>query len=96
MPGILPLYEKAEIWQADNDLKFYTFNYERNIILWRKEIVDLIKICDKCLMEVHLASSEVNRHEPFHHELEMVKKYHIEEMREEESKRSILIGKLII
>lgn len=96
LPGIIPLYEKAEIWQADNDLRFFTFNYERNLVLWRKEIVDLVKICDKCLIEVHAASSEVNRHEPFHHEIGMVKKHHIEEMREEETKRSILLGQIAI
>jgi hypothetical protein len=71
--------------------------------------VDLIKICDKCLMEVHAASSEVGRYsfslylsdlhpsvrfEPFHHEVGIVKKKHLEEMRDEEQRRAHLIGSL--
>jgi hypothetical protein len=111
LPGILPLYEKAEIWQADNDSKFYTFNYERGVILWRRDVVDLIKICDKCLIEIHAASSEVARSVPpslllssylplltifrfeaYHHEEGLVKKHHVEEMRNLEQHRAALIG----
>lgn len=61
MPGTLALYQKADVWKADNDEKFFTFNYEAGVILWRKQIVDLMKICDACLNEVHRASSEVAR-----------------------------------
>jgi hypothetical protein len=61
LPGILPLYEKAEIWSADNDDHFFTFDYERKLIRWRREVVDLVKICDKCLHDVHRASSQIAR-----------------------------------
>ena len=61
MPGTLSLYEKADVWKADNDEKFFTFNYDACVIMWRKEIVDLMAICDNCLNEVHCASSEVAR-----------------------------------
>jgi hypothetical protein len=62
IPGTVSLYEKADVWKADNDEKFYTFNYDAGVILWRKQIVDLVKICDACMNEVHRASSEVARY----------------------------------
>lgn len=61
MPGTMALYEKADVWKADNDENFFTFNYDAGVILWRKQLVDLMKICDECLNEVHRASSEVAR-----------------------------------
>lgn len=52
MPGALPLYAKAEQWSADDE-KGFTFNSDTAEIFWYKQPVDLIQICDKCLLDVN-------------------------------------------
>lgn len=60
VPGALPIYDKAEIWSADDE-KFFTFEASDGEILWKKHQVDLVVICDKCLMDVHQAITNFGR-----------------------------------
>mmetsp|Transcript_6180 Transcript_6180/g.9319 ORF Transcript_6180/g.9319 Transcript_6180/m.9319 type:complete len:639 (+) Transcript_6180:56-1972(+) len=94
IPGMASQYEKADVWRADNDGGLYTFNYERGVIMWRKEIVDLVRICDTCLHEVHAANSNVARFEPIHHLEGYAKKEMVTEIRAEERRRAELTGRL--
>lgn len=52
----MPNYDKSENWRAD-DAKDFTFHPEEGEVRWFHETVDLIQICDKCLMDVHRALS---------------------------------------
>jgi hypothetical protein len=60
VPGTIPLYDKAEIWAADDE-RHYTFDSSLGEIYWEKYPVNLVEICDKCLMEVHKAITNYKR-----------------------------------
>lgn len=50
----MPIYDKVESWKADDENDF-TFLPDEGVIRWFHEVVDLVQICDKCLMSVHKA-----------------------------------------
>lgn len=54
--GVLPLYDKAEIWAADDE-KGFRFDEARGRVYWQRELVDLERICRDCLMDVNQAAS---------------------------------------
>ena len=58
--GILPLIEKPQIWHADDEGNF-RLDFENQQIFWFHFPVDLVRICDKCLSEVHHAASSHGR-----------------------------------
>lgn len=63
VPGLLSQYDKAEIWAADDE-RHYTFETSGltpGQIFWQKMPVNLVEICDPCLLEVHKAISNKGR-----------------------------------
>ncbi len=58
--GALAIYDKAETWAA-MDEKGFTFDAEHGKILWRNNVVDLMRICDKCLQDAHGACTSDGR-----------------------------------
>ena len=60
--GVMPSYDKAEIWKADDESN-YTFSVDEGVVRWFHEVVDLVQICDKCLMSVHKALANSARYD---------------------------------
>jgi hypothetical protein len=54
--GVMPLYDKAQKWAADDEKGFH-FDTESATCYWEREIVDLVRICDNCLQDVFAAAS---------------------------------------
>lgn len=84
VPGALALYDKATTWTADDE-KGFTFNTETADIFWFKQPVDLIQICDKCLLDVNQAITNNGRFDPIHHIDAPVRKGLVKELRSHES-----------
>lgn len=64
--GCLPIYSKAQVWSAQDE-KMFRFDVEKGKIYFRKELVDLVRICEKCLQDVHeCAANDTNRYDPLH------------------------------
>ena len=61
VPGALPLYDKAKIWTADDDQGF-SFDIDHGIVFWKHQRVDMMRICDKCLSDVHRAAVSDTRY----------------------------------
>ena len=62
----LSLYDKAEIWQADDEQGF-TFDAYEGKIYYFHEVVDLVQICDKCLQDAHNAATNYGRFKEIYH-----------------------------
>jgi hypothetical protein len=50
----MSLYDHSISWKADDE-KNFTFHPNEGVIRWFHEIVDLVRICDQCLSDVHKA-----------------------------------------
>ena len=93
VPGNLPLYHSPEVWQAD-DVQGYTFDIEKGLVFYFKQLVDMVRICDKCLVDVNRAASCDTRWEEFNHVPVDDRKTVLAELRERERSRSDLVTKL--
>lgn len=60
MPGMEGLIDRADVWKHDAAMEF-TFLPDKGIVYWRKERVDTVNICDKCLNNVMRAAGNVAR-----------------------------------
>lgn len=60
MPGMESTYDRAEVWTNDVSQEF-TFIMDRGLVFWRKEQIDTMRICDKCLNNVIRAAGNVAR-----------------------------------
>lgn len=60
MPGMEGLLDRADVWKHDVAMEF-TFLHDKGIVYWRKERVDTMNICDKCLNNVMRAAGNVAR-----------------------------------
>lgn len=58
--AMVPLYDTAEVWTCDDE-QLFKFDLERFKIFWNRELVDLVKICDKCVFDVNRAASSESR-----------------------------------
>lgn len=99
VPGTMPLYmgsSKATLttdgWTADDE-KGFTFN-EQLEILWYKQPVDLLRICDKCLLDVHQAVSNRGRFEPIYHVDSERRKVLLRSLRNHEKEQAEVIWKI--
>ena len=91
--GALAIYDKSESWQADDE-KGFTFDAEKGQIFWEKQQVDLMKICDKCLLDVHGAASSDGRFDDLHNIPATERKAAIKALRNREQQLAKLIGKI--
>jgi len=66
VPGTLPFYDTAQVWSACDE-KGFTYNPDTGDIFWHRTPVDLVQICEKCLLDVNQAISNNNRFEELFH-----------------------------
>ena len=60
MPGTLPLYHHPDVWQGEDE-KGFTFDVEKGEIFFQKNVVDLVRICPTCLVDVLEAATSDGR-----------------------------------
>jgi len=99
LPGTMPLYMGSskttlttDEWSADDE-KGFTFN-EQLEILWYKQPVDLLRICDKCLLDVYQAVSNRGRFEPIYHVDSEQRKVLLRALRNREKEQAEVIWKI--
>lgn len=56
---------KPDIWQQQDEKEF-TFDPKKRKIYWRKQLVDINRICTECISDVYGALSNSNRFDPIH------------------------------
>lgn len=76
VPGILPLItdnnksiltdNEPDIWTADDEQGF-KFNNKLGLVFYNGSQVDMLKICDKCLVDVNRAASCTTRFDAIYH-----------------------------
>ncbi|KAJ1434670.1 hypothetical protein B484DRAFT_393887 [Ochromonadaceae sp. CCMP2298] len=81
--GVLPFYEQFQSWTACDETGF-SFNVNTAEILWHKTPVDILQVCDKCLLEVNQALSNSGRFEELYHLDAATRKQRTGELREHE------------
>ena len=91
--GALPIYEKAEVWTADDENDF-TFDSTRGVIYWQNNVVDLVKICNQCLLDCHGAATNSGRFDEFHHIEGADKKQAIKDLKDREVHLGELVGNI--
>ena len=42
VPGAVPVLDRADVYTADDD-KFFTFDVDRGLVFFKKELVDLVR-----------------------------------------------------
>jgi hypothetical protein len=60
IPGTLQLHDSSQVWIVD-DAKGFSFEIEEGLIFFNKEVVDLVRICDVCLLDVQQAITNNGR-----------------------------------
>ena len=93
--GTLPLYDKSETWQAADE-QCFSLDAERGQVMWMKQIVDLTRICDKCLADTFAACSSDGRYDDLWNIPALERKAAIAKLRDREQKLAILYGKIAI
>lgn len=98
--GLLPtvgtqvLYDPMQDrWVADDD-NGYVFDYNHGTIYWFKQVVDIVRICDDCLLDVNRAVSSECRFAAFHHLDGTIRKEKLKDMRDKEQAKAKLINML--
>mmetsp|Transcript_10356 Transcript_10356/g.9982 ORF Transcript_10356/g.9982 Transcript_10356/m.9982 type:complete len:541 (+) Transcript_10356:291-1913(+) len=59
IPGAIN-FTKVDIWAADDE-KFFNFDFEHNVIFFKREKVDLVRICNNCFLDVTQAVASSGR-----------------------------------
>lgn len=93
VPGTLPLYAKETIWSADDE-KGFNFNMETAEICWYKYPVDLVQICDKCLLDVNQSITNNRRFEEFQHLDPPIRKGVVRQLRDHEKGMAEVIHRI--
>jgi hypothetical protein len=93
--GVMPLYDKAQKWVADDEKGFH-FNTETGTCYWEREIVDLVCICDNCLQDVFAAASCCSRFDHLYHFKPAQRKAVLTEQRGKERRTAGLFAKIFI
>ena len=52
VPGCVPVLNRADIYTADDD-KFFSFDVSRGLVFFKRELVDLVRICSTCMQVRH-------------------------------------------
>ena len=95
LPGMVETYHQPEVWTAKEDLGF-TFDVLNGLVFWRGTQVDMIRICDKCVVDVHNASVADTHFDEYHHLFGQERKDFIAQLKGREYERAILIDRLSI
>eukprot|EP01034_Spumella_vulgaris_P029800 gene29800-36906_t len=66
VPGNLALIDKSEKWSADDE-KLLGFSLNGDQIYFINSPVDIVQICDKCLLDVNQSVTNMGRFDPYHH-----------------------------
>lgn len=93
IPGIIPLINRAEVFNADDEQGF-TFDIDNCVIYWMKNPVDMMRICDPCLIDVHRAACTDTRFVELNHLDAAVRKVELRHLRDREQLRAELVAKL--
>lgn len=88
--GCLAIYDKSEVWSRADEMNF-TFDHAKGIIYWNKVVVDMMRICDKCLADSLRAACSDCTDVSFHHLDVEQRKPMLAELR----RREQLIGELM-
>ena len=91
--GALPIYDKAEIWSADDE-KDFSFDSESGFIYWQHNLVDLMRICEKCLLDCHGAVTSAGRYDQLYDKLGHERKEALQNIRSKEQDLASVIGKI--
>lgn len=95
MVGVLPLYAKAQEWRADDEKGFH-FDMDSGTVMWYREIVDMVRICDVCLQDVFAAASCCTRFQHLYHFRPADRKAALTEQRGVERRTAALFAKIFI
>jgi len=95
VPFLLADYHQPEVWQA-NDESGFTFDMDSGIVLWRGMIVDTLRICDKCINDVHKATVSDTRFDAYHHLDGSIRKGVLKALKEREMDRACMVGRLAV
>lgn len=91
--GALPIYDKAEVWTADDE-KSFTFDSESGDVYWQNSLVDLMRICEKCLVDCHGAVTSDGRFDQLYNIQAENRKDAVQRVRNKEQKLSIVVGNI--
>lgn len=58
--GALPIYDRSELWRADDERNF-SFDGATGVVKYFHYEVDLVRICDNCLSDVNHAMTNFGR-----------------------------------
>jgi hypothetical protein len=90
-PGIIPHLETHQMWSADDEKQF-SFDTTVGQVYWNERYpVNLIEICDKCLLDVHQSITNKGRFDPIHHIDASIRKDVIEYHRRIEEELAIIV-----
>jgi len=96
LTGTLVLHEQVQDqWVADDDLG-YEFDITNGSVYWHKKLVDVVRICEKCLTDVHQALSAESRFVEVFHIESNTRKEMITDLRRREQARTKFIEILAI
>ena len=91
--GAIAIYEKNETWTHATENSF-TFDHGRGLIFWNKVLVDMMRICDKCLNDALRAATTDCTDVSIYHVLADERKPILAELRAREQQLGVLIGKI--
>ena len=93
--GALAIYDKAETWMAADEKQF-TIDHENGKVLWQKNVVDLTRICDKCLVDAHGACTSDGRFDDLWVLPATTRKEALAKLRGKEQKLASIIQKIAV
>jgi hypothetical protein len=93
IPALTTEFSKADRWTVDDGGGF-NFDIERGLVFWHKEVLDMAKLCGKCVTEVNHAACCSTRFEEFYHKPPEERKSFVAQLRQREYKTAELLAKL--
>jgi len=93
--GALAIYDKAETWMAQDEKQF-TIDHDNGRVLWQKNVVDLMRICDKCLQDAHGACTSDGRFDDLWNLPAAVRKDALKKLRGREQQLASIIQKIAV
>lgn len=109
MTGTLSLYHKERMWDAvdergmkvpkprmwaADDEKGFTVDAERGVVMFNRSVVDLTRICEKCLIDAHQAVTSDTRFIDLYNIPAANRKELLKSLRDKELKIAELVGKV--
>lgn len=91
--GALPIYDKAEVWTADDE-KDFSFDSENGFVYWQSNLVDLMRICEKCLLDCHGAVTSAGRFDQLYNMQGKERKDALQTLRQKEQDLASVVGNI--